>query len=238
MSIGREISSEYARSTTGSTGVLVHCICHDQPIKLSSRDELVFTHDSHAFQCCALCVKGQTFAPQKYKSFKSACKLLHLDIMFKFLLVLLVAVEIVASGLDVQQHSASPEDLNNADASVTSRQLKTLPTIAKLLDDNTSFDTLSAALKAAGLDATLKGAGPFTVLAPTDKVRLSSTLIQFMTWSRSSSHVVSASFSTRLSPNSGMPLFRLFSMILTLFLTFSCTTSSAGKSSDGIFEMT
>jgi uncharacterized surface protein with fasciclin (FAS1) repeats len=31
-----------------------------------------------------------------------------------------------------------------------------------------SFDTLVAAVKAAGLVKTLKGAGPFTVLAPTD----------------------------------------------------------------------
>jgi uncharacterized surface protein with fasciclin (FAS1) repeats len=32
-----------------------------------------------------------------------------------------------------------------------------------------SFDTLAAALKAAGLVDTLKGAGPFTVFAPTDE---------------------------------------------------------------------
>ena len=33
---------------------------------------------------------------------------------------------------------------------------------------NGSFKTLAAALKAAGLVETLKGAGPFTVFAPTD----------------------------------------------------------------------
>ncbi len=34
---------------------------------------------------------------------------------------------------------------------------------------NGSFNTLTAALKAAGLDKTLSGSGPFTVFAPTDK---------------------------------------------------------------------
>jgi uncharacterized surface protein with fasciclin (FAS1) repeats len=92
--------------------------------------------------------------------------------MLKFLLLSLVAFEIAASGFDVQQHMALPDDSNDADASLPSRELNSRPTIAKLIDDNSSFDTLSAALKATGLDATLKGAGPFTVLAPTDKVRL------------------------------------------------------------------
>lgn len=92
--------------------------------------------------------------------------------MFKFLLLSLAAVNIAASGLDVLPLSALPDDINDADASLSSRQLNTLPTIAKLVDDNSSFDTLAAALKATGLDATLRGTGPFTVLAPTDKVRL------------------------------------------------------------------
>jgi hypothetical protein len=111
--------------------------------------------------------------------------------MFKFLLLSLVAVEIAASGLDIYPHSALPDDINEADSSLTSRQLKNLPTIAKLVDDNSSFDTLAAALKATGLDTTLKGAGPFTVLAPTDKVRLVSTLLSIYA-PRSNSNVVSA----------------------------------------------
>jgi uncharacterized surface protein with fasciclin (FAS1) repeats len=92
--------------------------------------------------------------------------------MLKVLLLSLVAFEIAASGLDVQQHLALPDDINDADAYLRSRELNSRPTIAKLVDDNPSFDTLSAALKATGLDATLRGAGPFTVLAPTDQVRL------------------------------------------------------------------
>jgi uncharacterized surface protein with fasciclin (FAS1) repeats len=99
--------------------------------------------------------------------------------MFKILLLSLALVEIAASGLDVLPLSAVPDDIDDTDASLSSRQLNTLPTIAKLLDDNSSFDTLSAALKAAGLDATLRGAGPFTVFAPTDKVRLVRELLSF-----------------------------------------------------------
>ena len=91
--------------------------------------------------------------------------------MFKFLFLSLFAAEIAASGLDIHAHSSVFDDTNDADATLTSRELNTLPTISKLVDDNSSFDTLAAALKATGLDVTLKGAGPFTVLAPTDKVR-------------------------------------------------------------------
>ena len=93
--------------------------------------------------------------------------------MFKLLFLSLLAVEIAASGLDSHAHSSSFDDINEADAILPSRKLNTLPTITKLFDDNSSFDTLSAALKATGLDATLRGDGPFTVLAPTDKVRVS-----------------------------------------------------------------
>ena len=93
--------------------------------------------------------------------------------MFKFLFLSLFAVEIAASGLDGYAHSSLIDDINDADGTLAFRQLNTLPTIAELVDENSSFDTLSAALKATDLDVTLKGAGPFTVLAPTDKVRLS-----------------------------------------------------------------
>ena len=89
--------------------------------------------------------------------------------MFKFLLASLFAAVIAASGLDGNLRGSVVEDTN--DASLSARQLTTLPTITKLADDNPSFDTLSAALKATGLDVTLRGPGPFTVLAPTDKVR-------------------------------------------------------------------
>ena len=43
-----------------------------------------------------------------------------------------------------------------------------LPTIASLVAGNDSFETLGAALQAAGLVDTLAGEGPFTVFAPTD----------------------------------------------------------------------
>lgn len=44
----------------------------------------------------------------------------------------------------------------------------TTKTIVETAIENGSFDTLVAAVKAADLVATLSGAGPFTVLAPTD----------------------------------------------------------------------
>jgi uncharacterized surface protein with fasciclin (FAS1) repeats len=44
----------------------------------------------------------------------------------------------------------------------------TAKTIVETAIDNGSFNTLVAAVKAADLVATLSGAGPFTVLAPTD----------------------------------------------------------------------
>jgi uncharacterized surface protein with fasciclin (FAS1) repeats len=40
--------------------------------------------------------------------------------------------------------------------------------IVQIATTNPQFKTLAAALKAAGLDKTLEGAGPFTVFAPTD----------------------------------------------------------------------
>jgi len=46
-----------------------------------------------------------------------------------------------------------------------------------------SFDTLVAAVKAAGLESTLRGSGPFTVFAPTDAAfgKLDSALVQKLT---------------------------------------------------------
>jgi transforming growth factor-beta-induced protein len=52
-----------------------------------------------------------------------------------------------------------------------SRELASLPTIAGLASSNTGLKTLTTALKATGLDKTLASAGPFTVFAPTDKVK-------------------------------------------------------------------
>jgi uncharacterized surface protein with fasciclin (FAS1) repeats len=43
------------------------------------------------------------------------------------------------------------------------------PTIVGVASSNADFETLTAALTAAGLVATLEGAGPFTVFAPTDE---------------------------------------------------------------------
>ncbi len=42
-------------------------------------------------------------------------------------------------------------------------------TIAEIAASNSDFETLTAALTAAGLVETLQGAGPFTVFAPTDE---------------------------------------------------------------------
>jgi len=41
-------------------------------------------------------------------------------------------------------------------------------TVVALAESNSSFKTLTQALKAAGLTETLKGSGPFTIFAPTD----------------------------------------------------------------------
>lgn len=45
---------------------------------------------------------------------------------------------------------------------------KAAPTIVGIASTNADFETLTAALTAAGLVATLEGTGPFTVFAPTD----------------------------------------------------------------------
>jgi uncharacterized surface protein with fasciclin (FAS1) repeats len=47
-------------------------------------------------------------------------------------------------------------------------QAKTAPTIVGIASSNADFETLTAALTAAGLVGTLEGKGPFTVFAPTD----------------------------------------------------------------------
>jgi uncharacterized surface protein with fasciclin (FAS1) repeats len=45
---------------------------------------------------------------------------------------------------------------------------KSAPTIVGVASSNADFETLTAALTAAGLVGTLEGEGPFTVFAPTD----------------------------------------------------------------------
>jgi uncharacterized surface protein with fasciclin (FAS1) repeats len=47
-------------------------------------------------------------------------------------------------------------------------QTKTTQTIVEVAASNPDFETLVAAIKAAGLAETLSGKGPFTVFAPTD----------------------------------------------------------------------
>ena len=67
-------------------------------------------------------------------------------------IVKLAAVAATAIGLAVGSSSASAADKDIVDTAVAAGQ----------------FNTLAAALDAAGLVDTLKGAGPFTVFAPTD----------------------------------------------------------------------
>jgi uncharacterized surface protein with fasciclin (FAS1) repeats len=50
----------------------------------------------------------------------------------------------------------------------TSQEKAPMKNIAQIAVESGSFNTLVAALKAAGLVETLQGAGPFTVFAPTD----------------------------------------------------------------------
>lgn len=53
-------------------------------------------------------------------------------------------------------------------ASPSSNSTKTGPSIVDIAASNNSFKTLTAALKATGLDQTLASGGPYTVFAPTD----------------------------------------------------------------------
>ena len=138
--------------------------------------------------------------------------------MLKFLLASLFAAVIAASGLDGNLRGSVVEDTN--DASISARQLTTLPTITKLADDNPPFDTLSAALKATGLDVTLRGPGRLTVLAHC-------FLWKNAFWTIRHSHfllIVRTLY--RLSPSSVMPPLRLSSKIPKLSRIFSCTMSS------------
>ncbi len=56
-----------------------------------------------------------------------------------------------------------------APASAQSYGMKVKPDIVEIAASAGSFNTLVAAVKAAGLVETLKGKGPFTVFAPTDE---------------------------------------------------------------------
>jgi uncharacterized surface protein with fasciclin (FAS1) repeats len=83
--------------------------------------------------------------------------------MFKSLVYFLSSLVLVSSTL--RGSFSNVDEINDSD-----RELKSSATIASLVKSNAMFDTLEAALKAAGLDKTLEGHGPFTVFAPTDKV--------------------------------------------------------------------
>jgi uncharacterized surface protein with fasciclin (FAS1) repeats len=54
-------------------------------------------------------------------------------------------------------------------ASPSSNSTTTSPSIVDIAASNGSFNTLTAALKAAGLDEALASGGPYTVFAPTDE---------------------------------------------------------------------
>ena len=83
--------------------------------------------------------------------------------MFKRLVYFLSSLVLVSSTL--RGSLSEVDDIKDPD-----RELKNSATIASLVKNNAMFDTLEAALEAAGLDKTLQGPGPFTVFAPTDKV--------------------------------------------------------------------
>jgi uncharacterized surface protein with fasciclin (FAS1) repeats len=100
--------------------------------------------------------------------------------MFKILSLLISAAAVAASGGHVSASNSLNEDILEVVASDTSisapRELVSLSTIADLASSNSGLTTLNTALKATGLDKTLKSAGPFTVFAPTDKVNFATTL--------------------------------------------------------------
>ncbi len=75
-------------------------------------------------------------------------------------LVLLVSSVLLAACGDAG--SKPPQDATSAGASVAKAD------IIETANSAGQFKTLLAAVKAAGLEATLKGDGPFTVFAPTD----------------------------------------------------------------------
>ncbi|MEM1366458.1 MAG: fasciclin domain-containing protein [Cyanobacteria bacterium P01_H01_bin.15] len=76
-----------------------------------------------------------------------------------------LAVAIGLSGSAATDVAFSAPDQENVPAAVLSQATPSIVDIA-VGDDN--FETLVAALKAAGLVETLAGTGPFTVFAPTD----------------------------------------------------------------------
>jgi uncharacterized surface protein with fasciclin (FAS1) repeats len=78
----------------------------------------------------------------------------------------LVSIPATAKSCNQSAKQTSSQQTNAAPALVaTTPQAKTIVQIAST---NGSFNTLTAALEAAGLVDTLSGKGPFTVFAPTD----------------------------------------------------------------------
>ncbi|WP_293913960.1 fasciclin domain-containing protein [Deinococcus sp.] len=62
----------------------------------------------------------------------------------------------------------TPSAAGNMTPSAMSPSTMSMGTIADIVSKNPDFSTLLTALKAAGLDKTLAGKGPFTVFAPTN----------------------------------------------------------------------
>lgn len=83
--------------------------------------------------------------------------------------VLCVAVLVASAGGAFAQCSASKEASNHDTKVVRAVHEKPTGDIVETAVGAGSFNTLAAALKAAGLVEALKGTGPFTVFAPTDE---------------------------------------------------------------------
>lgn len=67
-----------------------------------------------------------------------------------------------------EMSSAMPEADSSTEAAPTAEDTSSAGTVVEVAAANGSFETLTAAIEAAGLTETLSGEGPFTVFAPTD----------------------------------------------------------------------
>jgi uncharacterized surface protein with fasciclin (FAS1) repeats len=79
-----------------------------------------------------------------------------------------VAIAIAAAGLLVNFPTLAGPRSNSPNHTAPVSQTTNPGTIVEVASANSSFKTLVAAVKAAGLVETLSGQGPFTVFAPTD----------------------------------------------------------------------
>ena len=82
--------------------------------------------------------------------------------------VILTAV-IAFAATNMQKGSSTLNTTPKTTAIETEQKTMSNKTIVDVAQEAGSFTTLIAAVKAAGLDETLSGAGPFTVFAPTDE---------------------------------------------------------------------